>query len=88
MVSSLNHHISVLRLRIHPAYLCYLTEGVLPQEAPSDPEWSSPKLHRTRWYDLFDKKDRVEAMRGIWGVMSYLMREENKDKQDLPMRDA
>ncbi|KAF2025429.1 hypothetical protein EK21DRAFT_103961 [Setomelanomma holmii] len=74
MVSSLNHHISVLRLRVHPLYLQYLTEGSVPDGAPKAPGWCSPKLRRTRWYDLFNVDDRTEAMRGIWGIMSYTMR--------------
>jgi hypothetical protein len=82
MVSSLNHHISVLKLHIHPAYLEFITEGRLPHESPSDADWCSPKLQRTRWFDLFDIGDRTEAMRGIWGVMSYLMRTNSKDHGD------
>jgi hypothetical protein len=78
MVSSLNHHVSVLRLRVHPLYLQYLTEGILPEEAPVEQDWCSPKLQRTRWFDLFKVDDRTEAMRGIWGVMSYLMRREER----------
>ncbi|KAH4895362.1 hypothetical protein HBI80_221360 [Parastagonospora nodorum] len=74
MVSSLNHHISVLRLRVHPAYLDFLTDGILPTQPPKDADWCSPKLQRTRWFDLFNMDDRTEAMRGIWGIMSYLMR--------------
>jgi hypothetical protein len=76
MVSSLNHHISVLRLRVHPLYLDFLTDGVLPEKITSEVDWCSPKLQRTRWFDLFNVDDRTEAMRGIWGVMSYLMRKE------------
>jgi hypothetical protein len=74
MVSSLNHHISVLCLRVHPLYLQHLTEGTFDDDAPLDTDWFSPKLQRTRWFDLFDANDRTEAMRGIWGIMSYLMR--------------
>jgi hypothetical protein len=86
LVSSLNHHISVLKLRIHPDYLRFLTEGILPQETPVDPDWCSPKLQRTRWFDLFDIDDRTEAMRGLWGIMNYLMRAQ--EEQDVPMTDA
>ncbi|KAG9190163.1 hypothetical protein G6011_08251 [Alternaria panax] len=80
MISSLNHHISLVKLRINPAYLEYITEGKLPDEAPSDSDWCSPKLQRTRWFDLFNVDDRTEAMRGIWGVMSYLMRADKNDQ--------
>lgn len=76
MVSSLNHHISLLKLRIHPLYLRYITDGKLPENTPLDPDWCSPKLQRTRWYDLFNIDDRTEATRGMWGIMSYLMRSE------------
>jgi hypothetical protein len=74
MVSSLNHHISILRLHVHPLYLQYLTDGILPKDAPAETDWCSPKLQRTRWFDLFNVSDRTEAMRGIWGIMSYSMR--------------
>ncbi|KAF2687834.1 hypothetical protein K458DRAFT_401271 [Lentithecium fluviatile CBS 122367] len=86
MVSSLNHHVSVLKLRVHPLYIQYLTEGTLPKDAPSDPSWCSPLLHRTRWFDLFDIEDRTEAMRGIWGITAYLMRQQ--EKHDVSMKDA
>lgn len=34
------------------------------------------KVRRSRWYNLLDKEDRVEAMRGVWGVIGWLMRAE------------
>lgn len=86
MVSSLNHHVSVVKLRVHPLYIRYLTEGTLPEEKPSDAEWCSPKLQRTRWFDLFDISDRTEAMRGIWGIMAYLMRSQNNP--EVSMKEA
>ncbi|KAF2445377.1 hypothetical protein P171DRAFT_484068 [Karstenula rhodostoma CBS 690.94] len=85
LVSSLNHHISILKLRVHPDYLRFLAEGTLPQD-PADPDWCSPKLQRTRWFDLFDIDDRAEAMRGIWGIVNYLMR--GQEEQDVPMADT
>jgi hypothetical protein len=89
MVSSLNHHISLLRLRIHPAYVQYITEGTLPKDPPSDTDWCSPKLQRTQWFDLFSIDDRTEAMRGLWGVMSYLMRADTSDTtMDTAMPDV
>ncbi|KAF2799460.1 hypothetical protein K505DRAFT_404623 [Melanomma pulvis-pyrius CBS 109.77] len=88
MVSSLNHHISILKLRVHPLYVRYLTEGILPEGTPSDPDWCSPKLQRTRWFDLFNIEDRTESMRGIWGIMSYLMRSQERVKGDVAMSSA
>jgi len=87
MVSSLNHHISLLKLCIHPAYLAYITEGKLPDQSPSDSDWCSPKLSRTRWFDLFNIDDRIEAMRGLWGILSYLMRADDKRHEDTAMNE-
>ena len=86
MVSSLNHHISILKMRIHPSYLQYLTDGTLPTQHPSDPSWTSPKLQRTRWFDFFSVDDRAEAMRGLWGIMAYLMR--MQETADVKMDDG
>ena len=92
MVSSLNHHVRVLKLRVHRRYMQYITHGTLPDaDADADaaagdgaPAWMTPVLHRTRWFDLFDADDRVEAMRGIWGVVAYLMRAADDDDDGLP----
>ena len=88
MVSSLNHHISILKLRVHPLYVQHLTQGTLPKRHPSDPSWCSPSLQRTRWFDLFSIEDRTEAMRGIWGIMAYMMRSQEKQKQDVQMKES
>jgi hypothetical protein len=37
IVSSLNHHISILRLSVHDAYLECLLTGKMPSSSPSDP---------------------------------------------------
>lgn len=74
LISSLYHHISVLKLRVHQSYLDYLTDGVLPACAPTDDSWPSPTVQRTRWFNLFVAEDRAEAARGIWGVMACLAR--------------
>lgn len=86
MVSSLNHHISILHMLVSPAYLHYLATGTTrdttsPSPSPSHPAPNTPlppdrlELHRSRWYDLLDAGDRAEAMRGVWGVMACLMRD-------------
>ncbi|KAI9797837.1 MAG: hypothetical protein M1835_006359 [Candelina submexicana] len=107
MVSSINHHISILRLRIHPLYLQYLETGTAPPSAHSQPSndgdnaqfpnpqaaesqqeqpWYLLKLQRSKWYDLFSAEDRVEAMKGVWGVFTWLMR--GKGEEDVEMTDA
>ena len=79
LVSSLNHHISILKMSVHGAYVDYLTSATMPQPHPEDAEWSVPKLQRTKWFDLFDVEQRVEVFRGLWGVMAYLTRDMKQD---------
>ena len=74
MISSLNHHISILKLTVHDAYMEYLASDTLPNPLPAHSDWCGPKLQRSEWFDLFDVEQRVLAFRGIWGVMEYLSR--------------
>lgn len=75
LVSSLNHHVSILKLTVHRAYTDYITSGTLPNDLPQDPSWCRPVLQRSQWFDLFIKKERLEAFRALWGVTTYLTRE-------------
>lgn len=60
---------------VSPSYLHYLATGrVTP---PSDNISCSPdivEVRRSRWYDFLSAEDRAEAMRGIWGVMAWMLR--------------
>ncbi|RDI77508.1 Uncharacterized protein Vi05172_g12502 [Venturia inaequalis] len=47
LVSSLNHHISILKLSVHSAYLEYLLTGMMPMVSPEDESWSSPEIVRS-----------------------------------------
>jgi hypothetical protein len=76
MISSINHHISILHLRVHKRYLDVLTNGssaIIP-ESDSDQPWHVLKLQRTRWYDILDGADRVEALKGVWALFHYQVR--------------
>ncbi|RFU24579.1 hypothetical protein B7463_g11769, partial [Scytalidium lignicola] len=72
LVSSLNHHVSILRCRI-PNALLDVFNGEGNQQA-GERCWGKLCLWRSRWFDFFLIKDRVEAMQLIWGMMAYLMR--------------
>ncbi|KAE9979420.1 hypothetical protein BLS_009841 [Venturia inaequalis] len=50
LVSSLNHHISILKLSVHSAYLEYLLTGMMPMVSPEDESWSSPEIVRSPWF--------------------------------------
>lgn len=84
MVSALYHHIAIVKLDAHPLYLEYLSTGVVPAQQPNL-AWYAPKIQRTKWYDLFVPEDRAEAMRCLWGVLSYSMRTGQQSEQ-LGMR--
>jgi len=67
LVSSLNHHVSIIRVRV-PDQLMSALEG---NEAGN---WGRMTMWRSKWYDLFIGKERVDAMQVIWGMMAFLMR--------------
>ena len=75
LVSALNHHISIVKMTIHAAYVEYLISKTLPDLSPKDSNWCRPKVQRSSWFDSFDMDQRLEAFRGLWGVMAYLTRE-------------
>lgn len=74
MVSSLYHHISILKLEIDPLYIDLIETGKKPPPDHPDNSWSKPRMSRSKWFDMLTAEGRVEAFRGVWGVMSYLMR--------------
>ncbi|KAH9841254.1 hypothetical protein Tdes44962_MAKER07811 [Teratosphaeria destructans] len=75
MVSSLNHHICMVKLTVHAAYVDALATGAAPVPPPEDSDWCRPKLQRSKWFDLFDMDQRIDSFRGLWGIMAYLSRE-------------
>lgn len=76
MISSINHHISILHLRVHKRYLETLTFGQSDFPTDSDPEypWYILKLQRSRWYDLLDANDRIEGFKCVWSLFHYQLR--------------
>ena len=72
LVSALNHHVSLVRVRVPEKLL-----GVLGGEVEGGDwreGWGKVEMWRTRWFDLFLKEDRIEGMGLMWGMMSWLMR--------------
>lgn len=68
LVSALNHHISIVRTRV-PSKLLEVLDG-----SHEVGEWERVEMWRSRWFDVFLAKDRVEAMEVVWGMMGWLMR--------------
>lgn len=90
LISSINHHISILNLRVPLEYIEFFTMRLEHSEVsdPTFPDWYSLQVQRSKWYDMFIADDRVQVMRAIWAVMGYLMRDEEMPDKDIPMTDA
>ncbi|KAI9643430.1 hypothetical protein NHQ30_008049 [Ciborinia camelliae] len=71
LISCLNHHISFLRGRVGKGIL-----EVLDGEADGKEGFERTVIWRTKWYDLFQVEDRVEAMGIVWGMVAWIMRVE------------
>lgn len=72
VISSLFHHISLLRVRV-PLRLLEVLDGS-PEPDPSRRSWGKVQAWRSPWFDLFDTDQRVAAMQLLWAVMAYQMR--------------
>lgn len=70
VMSSLIHHISILRVKV-PHRLLEVLDG-----APDDGQrsWGKLEVVRSKWFDFFKAEERIMAMRMVWATMSYLMR--------------
>ncbi|OBT49160.1 hypothetical protein VE00_00009 [Pseudogymnoascus sp. WSF 3629] len=91
LVSCLNHHVSISRLRVGRGVLVGLVgleggEGEVG-EGPGcagtggkggnggEEGEMGVTVWRSRWWDLFRAEERVEAMGALWGMMGWLMRD-------------
>ncbi|KAL5606427.1 hypothetical protein BROUX41_002843 [Berkeleyomyces rouxiae] len=79
MVSGLFHHISIVRIRV-PQTLLHMLEGNVEQV-----DYGKLKMWRSKWYDLFSFDDRMEALRLVWGMMAYQIRDPS---ENVPMSDV
>jgi hypothetical protein len=94
VISSLFHHVSVLRVRVPDRLLEILEgagedgEGVGPGDGSRS--WGKLEVWRSPWYDFFKVDERLPAMQLVWSMMAYLMRQEedpaeDKDGEDVEM---
>ncbi|XXH01101.1 hypothetical protein Hte_007452 [Hypoxylon texense] len=94
VLSSLFHHLCVLRVRV-PDRLLEVLGGAAPDDddgndneedgeggqrkkKKGERSWGKLEMWRSRWFDLFVVDERLEAMRLLWGVMGWIMRKEGE----------
>jgi hypothetical protein len=86
VVSSVFHHVSVLRVRVPERLLDILGGDSQQQQSHSDagnvPEWGELEMWRSQWFDLFLVKERLEALRLVWGMTAWMMRNDDDDDDD------
>ena len=72
VISAMNHHVSIVRVRIPDRYLQNLTVG-------TDEILDEPLIfQRSLWFDLLTPDGRLQAMRGVWGALGWLLRRESE----------
>ncbi|KAG8409638.1 hypothetical protein J3459_008178 [Metarhizium acridum] len=72
VMSSLFHHVSILRVRV-PTRLLEVLDGS-PEPDLSRRSWGKVQAWKSAWYDFFDVDQRIAAMRLVWAVVAYQMR--------------
>jgi hypothetical protein len=74
VVSSLFHHVSILRVRV-PNRLLEVLDGARDADLTKR-SWGKVEAWRSPWYDLFMADQRIEAMKLVWIMMAYQMRKD------------
>ncbi|GKT55562.1 hypothetical protein ColTof3_02901 [Colletotrichum tofieldiae] len=89
VISSLFHHISILRVRV-PERLLEVLEGAGEDDVRRS--WGQVEARRSPWYDFFVTEQRLDAMKLVWSLMAWLMRKEEepaeKTEVDVKMANA
>ncbi|KAF2997505.1 hypothetical protein E8E14_000316 [Neopestalotiopsis sp. 37M] len=86
VISSLFHHISIVRVRV-PLRILDILAGTPDEEeqhegqkaADQDKSWGELQVWRSKWFDLFLAEDRLEALRLLWGMNAWMMRKVEDD---------
>lgn len=85
LLSCLNHHVSIVRVRVPTSLLDELEGQRMLAEGE---EREKCFMWRSRWFDMFLAEDRVEAMTCIWGMMAYMMRKVDEEEGGVAGKDA
>jgi hypothetical protein len=78
VVSTLLHHLSIVRVRVPDRLLAVLGGEVEDRER----SWGRLEVRRSRWFDFFKVEERVEAMQLVWSMMAWMMREQQPQGEE------
>ncbi|OBT63381.1 hypothetical protein VE03_07253 [Pseudogymnoascus sp. 23342-1-I1] len=81
LISCLNHHVAISRLRVARGWLGGIEGGEGGGVGPGCAA-EAVTVWRSRWWDLFLAEERVEAMGAIWGMMGWLMRDVGGERME------
>lgn len=76
VVSSLFHHVSILRFRV-PDRLLEVLDGAADQGGRRS--WGKLEVRRSKWFDLFLVEERVEAVKMFWALLAWMMRQTEQE---------
>ncbi|KAI1848346.1 hypothetical protein JX265_008874 [Neoarthrinium moseri] len=89
VISSIFHHVSILRVRVPDRLLDVFAGAEDVQEGSrSGRSWEKLEVWRSRWFDLFLPEERLEALRVLWGANAWMMRtvDDGDGKKDIAMK--
>lgn len=77
MITSVNHHVALVRLKVSPEYLEWVESGqeVKDEEAANGLKKNVLYVERSTWHDLFDVTARSKFLVALWKVMCWLNRQ-------------
>ena len=74
-VTSVNHHVAIMKMRISKRYLQWLETGDVEKRDEGGEE-DKLKVWRSEWFDMFDREERKKWLVGMWRVMCWVCRDE------------
>lgn len=74
----------MVHLRIHQNYIEHLDQTPAQSRSSEATQqlWYLLDMKRSKWFDLLVAEDRVEAMRGVWAILGWQMRDMTENKEE------
>lgn len=76
MVTSVNHHVALVKMKVHPDYLAWLETGrFVPNDETSDMKRNVLYVSRSTWFDMFSVEARKEFLVALWRTFCWINRD-------------